>query len=117
MAIIADIVAELKKGGPLKNPFERLYPSNSPIDYVEIEVRKCIDRIQLLRTYKSPPDRPKVLLGLSEARPIAAQDGLFSARGANRRFGSCSARAAAARQCVEALLRQRSVLPHGMVLS
>ena len=50
MAIIADIVAELERGGPLKNPFARGYPSTAPTDYVRIEVQRSIERVRGLQT-------------------------------------------------------------------
>jgi hypothetical protein len=59
VAIIADIIAELEKGGPLKNPFARGYPSTAPTDYVRIEVQRSIDRIKLRLTYKRPSNVPK----------------------------------------------------------
>jgi hypothetical protein len=58
VAIIADIVAELKKGGPLKNPLERAYPSTAPADYVQIEVQRSINRIPLRQEYKPSPNDP-----------------------------------------------------------
>ena len=58
--IVADIVEQLKKGGPLRNPFERAYPTTAPIDYVRIEVQRAIDRIQLRRDPTKSVRRPKV---------------------------------------------------------
>lgn len=49
MAIVADIVAQLKRGGPLRNPFERGYPATPPADYVAGEVQCSIDRIRARR--------------------------------------------------------------------
>ena len=60
MAIVTDIVAELKKGGPLRNPFERRYPATAPADYVAGEVQRSINRIRVRRDYKRPPNIPKV---------------------------------------------------------
>jgi hypothetical protein len=51
--LIDDIVAELKKGGPLGDPWARVpdgkhpYAGMAPADYVGIEVQRSIDRLRL----------------------------------------------------------------------
>jgi hypothetical protein len=77
--IVADIVEQLKKGGPLRNPFERAYLATAPIDYVRIEVQRAIDRIQLRR------DPTKWPLAVRRPKVTAAD---------YRKLGDCSARRA-----------------------
>jgi hypothetical protein len=47
--LAASIVRELERGGALKNPFARGYPSTAPADYVRIEVQRSLDRVRSLQ--------------------------------------------------------------------
>jgi hypothetical protein len=62
--LVDDIVAELRKGGPLGDPWARLpdgnhpYAGMAPADYVGVEVQRSIDR---LRLRAAPPSfMPKI---------------------------------------------------------
>jgi hypothetical protein len=61
---VDDIVAELKKDGPLSDPWTRLpdgshpYAGMAPAGYVGIEVQRSIDRVRL--RCEPPPYMPKI---------------------------------------------------------
>lgn len=66
--LVNEIVDELKKGGPLKNPFKRAYSAMEPPDYVTTEVQRSLGRVRLRD--KPPFFVPKIAASAADYRKL-----------------------------------------------